>query len=99
MSCQTPSQSSDGKYHGKNGKETDEDTYKKECTNICSIDKENNKYYCKEGNECTKADYDNECSPNPKSGSFIPYAGIAAGIILIATATIMVRKQSKLRKI
>lgn len=87
----------DGKYYGLNGKETDEATYNKECTNICK--KENGKYYCKDGNECTKEDYDNECAPNPNQGAFLPIAGIVAGVALIGASTIMVRKQSKLRRL
>lgn len=97
FACTTPDESKDGKYRDKDGKETDKAGYEKDCTNVCR--KEDDKYYCKDGQECDKEKYDNECSPNPKSGSFIPYAGIAAGIILIATATIMVKKQSKLRKL
>lgn len=96
-SCTTPDESIDGKYHGLNGQEVDEQVYKNECTKICKT--ENDKYYCKDGNECTKEEYQNECQPNPKSGSFIPYVGIAAGIILIGISTVMVRKQSKLRKL
>lgn len=86
-----------GKYYGLNGKETDEATYNKECTNICK--KEDGKYFCKDGKECTKEDYENECAKNPNQGAFLPIAGIIAGVALIGVSTIMVRKQSKLRKL
>lgn len=98
FACATPdTPNGDGKYHDKNGKETDEAGYNKDCTNICK--KEDGKYYCKTGAECTEEEYKNECEPAPKEGSFLPYAGIIAGVVLIATSTIMVRKQSKLRKL
>lgn len=87
----------DGKYYGLNGQETDEATYNKECTNICK--KEDGKYFCKDGKECTKEDYENECAKNPNQGAFLPIAGIIAGVALIGVSTIMVRKQSKLRKL
>ena len=101
LSCLTPDNSPDKKYHGLNGRETDEAGYKNECTKTCKTPDESGdgKYYCKDGNECTEAEYKEQCIENPKSGSFIPYVGIAAGIILIGTSTIMVRKQSKLRKL
>ena len=97
FACSTPEQSPDGKYHGLDGKETDEATYNKECTNICKI--ENDKYYCKDGNECTKEDYENECAKNPNQGAFLPIVGVIAGIALIGVSTIMVKKQSKLRRL
>lgn len=97
FSCKTPETSEDGKYHGLDGKETDQATYEKECTNICKI--EDDKYYCQDGAECTKEEYENECAKNEKQGSFLPYAGIAAGIALIGVSTILVKKQTKLRKI
>lgn len=87
----------DGHYYGLSGKEVDEATYNKECTNICKI--ENGKYYCKDGNECTKEDYDNECPKNTNTGAFLPVAGIVAGIALIGVSTIMVRRQTKLRRL
>ena len=86
-----------GKYYGKDGKPTDEATYNKECKNICRI--ENGKYFCKDGQECTKEDYDNECPKNTNTGAFLPIAGIIAGVALIGVSTIMVRKQTKLRRL
>lgn len=97
FSCKTPETSGDGEYHGLDGKVTDQATYEKECTNICKI--EDDKYYCQDGAECTKEEYENECAKNEKQGSFLPYAGIAAGIALIGVSTILVKKQTKLRKI
>ncbi|MBR5662379.1 MAG: hypothetical protein IKX00_01860 [Bacilli bacterium] len=95
FSCKYDAES--GKYYGLDGKETDEATYNKECKNICR--KENGKYYCKDGNECTKEDYDNECPENTKTGAFLPVAGIIAGVALIGVSTIMVRRQTKLRRL
>lgn len=95
-SCKTPDEADDGKYHGLDGKETDKAGYERDCTNICKI--EGDKYYCKDGQECDKAKYDEECD-NPKTGSFIPYAGIVAGVLLIGVSTVLVRKQTKIKKI
>ena len=95
-SCKTSDEAADGKYHGLDGKETDKAGYERDCTNICKI--EGDKYYCKDGQECDKAKYDEECD-NPKTGSFIPYAGIVAGVLLIGVSTVLVRKQTKIKKI
>lgn len=103
FSCATPdSENGDGKYHDKDGKVTDEAGYKKACVGTCHQEKGPDKkwhYYDYENKEITADEFKNICQENPKSGSFIPYVGIAAGIALIGIATIMVRKQTKLRKI
>lgn len=102
FACTTPDESLDGKYRDKDGKVTDEAGYKKACVGTCRQEKgEDNKwhYYDYENNEITAEEFKNICQENPKSGSFIPYVGIIAGVALIATATIMVRKQTKIRKI
>lgn len=102
FACTTPDESEDGKYRDKDGKVTDEAGYKKACVGTCRQEKGEDKkwhYYDYENNEITADEFKNICQENPKSGSFIPYAGIIAGVALILTATIMVRKQTKIRKI
>lgn len=101
-SCKTPDEATDGKYHDKNGNVTDEAGYKKDCIGTCRQEKGEDKkwhYYDYENNEITADEFRNICQENPKSGSFIPYVGIIAGVALISVATVMVRKQTKIRKI
>lgn len=96
-SCKKPEESDDGKYHGKNGEVITEEQYKKDCMGVCRI--ENDKYYCLKAEECTKEDYENQCTSPSKTGAFLPIAGIIAGVGLIIVSTVMVKKQTKLRKI
>lgn len=49
----------DGIYHDKAGKETDKDTYMKECNNICKVI--DNTYYDKNGKKTNEKTYTKEC--------------------------------------
>ena len=42
------------------------------------------KYYCANGTECTETEYKSQCetTENPQTGSFLPYAVIAGGLVL-----------------
>jgi len=52
-----------GKYYGKDGKETTELKYKQECeTNICIII--GDKYFGKDGKETTELEYRQQCETN-----------------------------------
>jgi len=75
QSCLTPSQSSDNKYHCKDGRVCELDEYNKECNNNnnphnCQTPDESGdgKYYCKEskpglgdGQPCTENEYNAQC--------------------------------------
>ena len=52
-----------GKYYGKDGKETTKEKYQQDCeTNICKI--VGDKYYGKDGKETTKEKYQQDCETN-----------------------------------
>ncbi len=56
------------------------------------------KYYCENGAECTKEDYDKNCTTsteNPKTGSFMPYAVIIAGVA-VASGLYFLTKKNKI---
>lgn len=59
-------------------------------------DKEGNtKYYCENGAECTKEEYDAKCTTtteNPKTGSFMPYAVIIAGVAVAGGLYFLTKK-------
>ena len=59
-------------------------------------DKEGNtKYYCENGAECTKEEYDQKCTTpteNPKTGSFMPYAVIIAGVAVAGGLYFLTKK-------
>ena len=80
-----------GKYYGKDGKETTELKYKQECeTNICK--KVGDKYFGKDGKETTEAEYKAQCeTPIPNTGvsplstilSIVLGSGIIGGTVLL----------------
>ena len=53
------------------------------------------KYYCENGAECTKEEYDAKCTTtteNPKTGSFMPYAVIIAGVAVAGGLYFLTKK-------
>lgn len=64
---------------------------------ICKI--VGNKYFGKNGTEVTKEVYESECINNPKTGNFMPYIVLGAGIMLAVVVFTVSRKNNKLYKI
>ncbi len=56
-----------------------------------------NKFYCANGTECTETEYKSQCetTDNPQTGSFLPYAVIAGGLV-VAIGLYMMTKKNKI---
>lgn len=63
----------------------------------CKI--ENGKWYDKNGKEVTETEYNASCVTNPKTGNFLPYTIVGAGIVLIISVFAITRKNNKMYKI
>ena len=61
----------------------------------CQI--KDDKYYCANGTECTENEYKSQCetTENPQTGSFLPYAVIAGGLV-VAIGLYMMTKKNKI---
>ncbi len=64
---------------------------------ICKV--ENGKWYDKNGKEVTETEYNASCVTNPKTGNFLPYTIVGAGIVLIISVFAITRKNNKMYKI
>lgn len=60
---------------------------------------ENGKWYDKNGKEVTETEYNASCVTNPKTGNFLPYTIVGAGIVLIISVFAITRKNNKMYKI
>jgi hypothetical protein len=59
----------------------------------------NGTYYGSDGSVVTEEEYNSACVSNPQTGNFLPYAVIAAGVVLAIAVFTVSRKNNKLYKI
>ncbi len=97
------SKTSTGAYYCKDGSNCTQEMFEEQCeakVSTCKVEtgKDGQKvYYDANGNVTTEADYNANCTKaeNPETGSYLPVAIIASALV-VAVATIVITKRSKI---
>ena len=87
------------KYYDLQNKEVTKEEYEKVCLCREEEGKDGKIYYCKQGELCTKEEFDNQCPDTPPTGSSLPIALVAGGILIAGGAVIITSKRNKFGRI